>query len=77
MTSAEGLGFSIPINIALPILDQIVNNGSAGGYIGIKYVSLAEYEQRMGLDLTADHGIMVLEIVEDSPSQKAGIEKVM
>jgi len=75
MTSAEGLGFSIPINIALPILDQIVNNGSAGGYIGIKYVSLAEYEQRMGLDLTAEHGIMVLEIVEDSPSQKAGIEK--
>jgi len=75
MTSAEGLGFSIPINIALPILDQIINNGSAGGYIGIKYVSLVEYEQRMGLDLDANHGIMVLEIVEDSPSQKAGIEK--
>lgn len=75
MTSAEGLGFSIPINIALPILEQIVNNGSAGGYIGIKYVSLTEYELRMGVDLTAEHGIMVLEIVEDSPSQKAGLQK--
>ena len=75
MKSAEGLGFSIPINIALPILEQMVNNGSAGGYLGVKYVSLLEYEQRMGVDLTADYGIMVLEVVGNSPSQKAGIEK--
>lgn len=74
MTSTEGLGFSIPINIALPILEQIVNSGSAGGYMGIKYVSLLEYEQRMDVDITADYGIMIIGMVENSPGQKAGIK---
>ncbi len=75
MTSAEGLGFSIPINEAKPILNKIVTGEKIEEvYVGITGVDLDTYEERLGVDLTPDYGVVIVEIVENSPAHKAGLE---
>src|SRR6056297_1956345 len=69
MVSAEGLGFSIPINEAKPILNKIVSGEKIEEvYVGITGVDLDTYEQRLGVDLTPDYGVVIVEIVENSPA---------
>lgn len=75
ITSAEGLGFSIPINQVKPIIDEIIKNGSFQGVIlGIKGVSVEEYEARLGIDLSLDEGVVIIEIVPDSNAARSGLQ---
>ncbi len=75
MTSAEGLGFSIPINEAKPILNKIVSGEKIEEvYIGITGVDLDTYEERLGVDLTPNYGVVIVEVVENSPAYKAGLK---
>jgi len=71
-----GIGFAIPINMAKNIYDQLVNNGTVErGYIGIKFGEL-EPELASALGLKEDtKGISVIEVMEDSPAEKAGIKR--
>lgn len=74
MSSAEGLGFSIPINVALPILEQITNTGTYKSvYLGITATSVEYYEQQMGVDFSIDEGVIIVEVVKDSPVKLAGL----
>ncbi len=71
-----GIGFAIPINMVKNIYDQLLKNGTVSrGYIGIKYGEL-ESEIASGLGLKEDtKGIYVIEVMEDSPAEKAGIKR--
>lgn len=74
MKSAEGLGFSIPINQAKPIVEEIIETGTFKTVLmGISGVSLAEYESRLGVNLAAESGVVVIEISKESPANRAGI----
>ncbi len=74
MSTAEGLGFSIPINVAIPILNQITNEGTVTSvYVGITGTSVSDYEQRLGIDLTAESGVFIIEVEKDGPVYKAGL----
>ena len=75
MTSAEGLGFSIPINTAKPIIEQIVKGGSFKTvYVGINGMDVETYERLYGIDLIADYGVVIIETFKDSPASEAGIQ---
>lgn len=75
MTSAEGLGFAIPINTAKPILEQIVGQGTVSSlYVGIKGVDVETYEKSLGVDVSAEYGIVVIESIKDSPATAAGLK---
>lgn len=75
MKSAEGLGFAIPINTANPILEQIINDGTVSSlYIGIKGVDIEVYEKALGIDITQEYGIVVIEAIKDSPAHNGGIQ---
>lgn len=75
MTSAEGLGFSIPINQVKTIVGEIINTGSFQGVVmGIKGVSVAEYEARLGIDLTLVEGVVIIEVLPDSNAARAGLQ---
>jgi len=75
MSSAEGLGFSIPINTAKSILEQVVGNGTVSSlYVGIKGVDVATYEKSLGVDVSAEYGVVVIEAVQNSPATEAGLE---
>lgn len=74
ITSAEGLGFSIPINQAKAIVDEVIKNGSyKTAYMGISSMAVEEYEGRVGIKLPVDKGLVILSVEPSSPAEKAGI----
>ena len=70
-----GIGFAIPINMARAIKDQLIKTGKVTrGYLGVVIQDLTpELAKSFGLD---DHqGILVAEVAEDSPAEKAGLRQ--
>lgn len=75
MKSAEGLGFSIPINTLKPILAQLTNTGEIQNvYIGIKGTSVNRYESVLGIDLNAEEGVYIVEVQNNTPAKTAKLK---
>lgn len=70
-----GIGFAIPMNIAKGIADQLINKGKIEhGWIGISFQELdKERLDKLGLK-NNNFGMLVLQVVKDGPSDKAGIK---
>lgn len=74
-SQAEGLGFAIPINTAKPIVEQIIKNGNFEKVtLGISGADLQMFEASTGTDLAAEDGVYVVEVMDNSSAQKAGIQ---
>ena len=74
--SAEGIGFTIPINVAKTIVDNIVSGVSFEGVkLGISGVDVKTFQQATGQKLSIDKGIYVVEVVRGSSAQKAGVTR--
>jgi serine protease Do len=70
-----GVGFAIPINMARAIKEQLIESGSVQrGYLG---VYLQELTQLLAdsLQLPSADGILISDILEDSPAAKAGVQQ--
>lgn len=75
MNTAEGLGFSIPINTAKPIVDRIIKDGKLTTvYVGITGVDVETYETALGIDVQAEYGVVIAEIIKDSPASVANLQ---
>lgn len=73
-SAAEGLGFAIPVNVVKPIIDQIVKEGDFKiVYLGITGIEIERYERQMGVELSVDKGVIILEIAPNSSADKAGL----
>ncbi|MCF6463424.1 serine protease HtrA [Clostridium sp. Cult1] len=73
-SAAEGLGFAIPINVVKPIIEQIVKQGDFKiVYLGITGIEIERYERQMGVELSGDKGIVVLEVAPNTPADKSGL----
>lgn len=71
----EGLGFAIPINVVKPIIEEVIQQGNFKTvYIGFAGVEVERYEREMGVDLSIDKGIIIVEIAPNTPAEKAGIK---
>lgn len=71
----HGIGFAIPSNIASHILEQILSNGSVKrAYLGIVLQPIDKGLSE-ALALKNQEGILVADVAEDSPAQKAGIKQ--
>lgn len=72
----EGLGFAIPVNDVMKIAKKIEENGGRASerpFIGISgYTLNAEIAEQVGAPV--DEGLLVMQIVKDSPADQAGIE---
>ena len=74
--SAEGIGFTIPINVAKSIVDNIITGGSFEGVkLGISGVDVKTFQQATGQKLSIDKGIYVVEVVKGSSAQQAGVTR--
>lgn len=70
--SGEGLGFSIPINIVKPVIKHVIKDGSPRTVmIGIQGVEVERYKAALGVELNADEGVIILEIIPNSAAEKA------
>ncbi len=75
ISSGEGLGFAIPINEVKAISQQVIEHGSYKTvYMGIKGVATEEYQSRLGVQLSTDKGVVVVEVESGSPAYKAGLQ---
>ena len=70
-SKVEGMGFSIPINKAMTIINSLIQKGTVGKiYIGIGGANVTqEYSQIYGFPV----GIYVKNVASDTPAEKAGI----
>jgi len=71
---AHGIGFAIPINVAKDVANELITYGHVIrpwlGILGIDInPTLASYYQ-----LAADEGALIVQINEESPAEKAGLE---
>ena len=75
VSSAEGIGFSIPINTAKPIIEEVIKTGNFEKVtLGIKGIDVTTFEASTGTNLAADEGVYIAEVVDNTPAQKSGIQ---
>ncbi|MBR6755422.1 MAG: trypsin-like peptidase domain-containing protein [Peptococcaceae bacterium] len=71
--SVEGMGFAITINEAKPIIEQLLNQGHVSRpYMGIGVQEITEVLAKQ-YQLSQKHGIIITQIVENGPADKAGL----
>jgi S1-C subfamily serine protease len=69
-----GIGFAVPINTAREVVEQLEKNGKVEhAFIGISGGSVTPAMAK-ALKLPVEKGVLVNEVVKDSPADKAGIE---
>ncbi|MDY3118122.1 MAG: trypsin-like peptidase domain-containing protein [Peptoniphilus sp.] len=75
ISSAEGLGFSIPINTAKPIVEQVMKTGDFKSVaLGMSGYTVSAVE-RSGYDLGTDgKGVLVGGVEASSPAATAGLQ---
>lgn len=80
-SSVEGLGFSIPINTAIPIIEELEAKGEVERpSIGVSLIDLSNipaFYQEQALSLPEDitEGVIVGEVESGSAADKAGLEQ--
>lgn len=69
----QGLSFSIPINVAISVANQIKDNGFATrGWLGVQVQSLTQ-DLAEAYELERPRGAFIADVVADSPAEKAGV----
>lgn len=69
-----GIGFAIPINLAKNISKQLIASGDVKrGFVGIKGGDITD-EFKDALDLETKDGVMIHEVLKDTPAEEAGLE---
>ncbi len=72
---AQGIGFAIPINMAKEILPQLKSKGKViRGWLGV-YVQGLTPELAKSFGLKKTEGVVVTQVIKDSPAEKAGIKE--
>ena len=74
-SDAEGLGFAIPINDAIKVAQELLENGYVTGrpYLGITYLAVTDAQTAAQLGVNA-YGVYVVDVVKGGPAEKAGLQ---
>jgi serine protease Do len=70
-----GIGFAVPSSMARSILEQLTKNGKVvRGWLGVSIQDLSpELAQQFGI--SESRGVLVSEVLDDSPAKRAGIDR--
>jgi S1-C subfamily serine protease len=78
-TDAQGLGFAIPIETAVRVANQLFSKGHVSHpFLGIQMIDLtpaskAEILQETNLKIERDSGVLIVRVIDKSPSAQAGL----
>jgi len=76
--AAQGIGFAIPINTALEVRDQLINDGKvtrvaeSRAFLGVQYGALND-ETARSLGVSGTNGVVVTDVIPGTPAERAGI----
>ncbi|WP_301108848.1 trypsin-like peptidase domain-containing protein [Sporosarcina sp.] len=79
--TVEGIGLAIPVNIALPIIEHLeatgqVNRPTMGvSLLDLQQIPIQQQQQTLELPEGVTEGVVVTEIMPNSPARAAGVEK--
>lgn len=69
-----GIGFAIPINLARTIIEELRTKGKVTrGYLGV-YLQEVTEDLKSALDLPSLEGVLVSEVMANTPADKAGLK---
>jgi serine protease Do len=69
----QGLAFAIPINVALDVADQIINNGEVSrGYLGVR-MSEVDSDLADALGMNKPYGALINDVEEGESADMAGL----
>ncbi len=72
--SGQNIGFTIPINLAAHIFEEIRDHGRVvRGYLGVRMRTLTP-ELAAGRDLSIDEGVLIVEVRPDTPAERGGVK---
>ncbi|WP_068676013.1 S1C family serine protease [Oceanobacillus sp. Castelsardo] len=80
--AVEGIAFSIPIDFALPVINELENTGEVvRPYLGVEIYSLdevpqAEWKDTLKLPKDVEGGVYVWTVERLSPADKAGLKQL-
>ncbi|MFN3406547.1 MAG: DegQ family serine endoprotease [Caldimicrobium sp.] len=70
-----GIGFAIPINLVKAVVEQIKTNGKVErGWLGVIIQDLTP-ELAKDLGIKVSEGVLITEVIPDSPAAKAGLKE--
>ena len=70
-----GIGFAIPINMVKSIEKQLIEKGEVTrGYLGVVIQNMTP-ELRESFGLKKNEGVLISDVIEGSPAQKAGLKR--
>jgi serine protease Do len=74
VATGQGIGFSIPINMAREVMRQLMEKGRVvRGWLGIAIQELTD-ELASGFGIAPRSGVLVADVMKDSPAEAAGLK---
>ncbi|MBP2004929.1 S1C family serine protease [Halobacillus andaensis] len=79
-SSVEGIGFAIPIDAAIPLIEELEQEGQVNrAFIGVEAYGLnevptSEWQSTLNLPEDVEGGLYIRSITQMSPASKAGLE---
>jgi len=71
----QGIGFAIPINLARPVMDQIVSHGKVvRGYLGV-YIQNVTPQMAKQFGVGEARGVLIGDVSADTPGARAGMKR--
>ncbi len=74
--SSAGIGFAIPSNVVNKFIQdskgKVLNYSQGKPFLGVRVADLPDYLKSY---LNISYGVLVVEVIKDSPAEKAGIKK--
>ncbi|MFC1976282.1 S1C family serine protease [Chloroflexota bacterium] len=73
LSDAEGLGFAIPSNVAMKVVERLIEKGEAQpSFLGIQYQELnPQLASEEGLSII--YGALLQDVIPDTPAAQAGL----
>lgn len=72
MRGADNLGFAIPSEVVIQVVERIIRDGKvARAFTGLKFQALKDFSKSAFVE--AREGVLVASVDEDSPAEKAGL----
>jgi len=69
----QGIGFSIPINMAKELLPQLKSGKVIRGWLGVMIQDITP-DLAKSFGLKTEEGVLISEVIKDSPADKAGLK---